>query len=559
MLGLGKQNKVAKDERDRFVGFAFAAADTLIELDRDRRIREVMGVAPNGKTQDLIGREFVGLLRDSDQAVVAAALVAAARGDRIRPTRIAFADGNGPGTTLTLSGWCLPDLAGRYFLALRDDSGPVAEPDQASDSETGLLGAESFNAAAASIAQAPGSGTMTLLDVEGLNDVRRRLTKEASTSLMRRIGSFLRGHSVSDALAARTSEETFGLVHDPGVDVRGLVATLRDIVAGADPSGQGIAVRDASVALDGEAITKDEAAKAVFYAIRRFGESRGTDVSLGSLSECCSSMVSESVDRLARLKHIIATDDFTIAAQAVVELSSRQPYYHEAVVDFGQAASEGGRLEDFAAQVGMVDELDARVVAKTVEALADLRTRGGKESSVAVNLSMASIERTAFIDGLERILRDKQNLRPKLWFEIGGTAGAANVAVVNRSIQALRRAGHRVCLDDFGVGSGAFDHLRGIEVDAVKIGGATVAKALTEPRARAFLKAMTGFCHDMGVEVIGNDVGDDRTAEFLAACGVRFGQGAMLGVPRPLKSLVGRVKRGPASLIAQTRRVLSPT
>jgi EAL domain-containing protein (putative c-di-GMP-specific phosphodiesterase class I) len=115
-----------------------------------------------------------------------------------------------------------------------------------------------------------------------------------------------------------------------------------------------------------------------------------------------------------------------------------------------------------------------------------------------------------------------------------------------------------VCLDDFGMGSAAFEHLRGIEADAVKIGGAIVAKALGDPRSRAFLKAMTGFCRDMGVEVIGNDVHDERTAQFLAACGVRFGQGSVLGGPRPIDGLVGRIKRGSSSLIAQTRRVLTP-
>lgn len=558
MLGLGRSNKVAKDERDRFVGFAFAAADTLIELDHDRRVREVMGVAPSG-AGDITGRDFVALLREADRAVITAALVAAARGDRIQPTRVGFAADEARGRTQTLSGWCLPDLGGRYFLALRENAEAPKDTAEAADEETGLLGTASFNAAAASVAKAPGGGTMTLLDVEGLNEVRQRLGKDASSSLMKRIGSFLRGHSVSDALAARTSEETFGLVHDPGTDVRGLVATLRDIVAGADPDGAGVSVRDASVALDGEAITKDEAAKAVLYAIRRFGESRGSEVSLGSLSECCTSMVSESVDRMARLKHVIGQDDFTILAQPVVDLANRQTYYFEALTRYRDEDRIGGPLEEFAIQVGMIGELDARVAAKAIGALAELRTRGGKETSLAINLSMASVGQPSFVASLESLLRDKPNLRPKLWFEISGTGSAPDLKAVNAALQRLRHAGHRVCLDDFGMGSAAFEHLRALEADAVKIGGATVAKALTDPRSRAFLKAMTGFCRDMGVEVIGNDVEDDRTAQFLAACGVRFGQGTLLGAPRPVDGLVGRIKRGPASLIAHTRRVLTPS
>src|SRR5476651_66575 len=77
-----------RNQRDRFVGFAFAAADLLIEVTHDGTIAFVAGAAQNlnGCTsENLVGTAFVELISAADRPVVAALVAALARGGRLVP------------------------------------------------------------------------------------------------------------------------------------------------------------------------------------------------------------------------------------------------------------------------------------------------------------------------------------------------------------------------------------------------------------------------------------------------------------------------------------------
>lgn len=558
MFGRRPLNSVAKDDRDRFVGFAFAAAETLVELDKEHRVVDVMGVGVTGPSHQAKGHPFVELLREEDRIVAGAALAAAARGGRIAPTRLLFAAGpHGPRAAI-LSGWCLPDLGGRYFLALREPTGTHADPGESTDEETGLLEIDAFKSAVAGVSAGEQPSTMTLLDVEGLTEASRALTAEDSRSLMKRIGGALKGFAMGGALAGRTSGDTFGVVHDPGVDVSGLTETLRQAVSRAAPAGKGLVVRNASVKLDGGAISPDEAAEAVLYAIRKFGETRGGASVLGSLSENCAALVTESVDRLARLKRVVAEGDFTLEIQAVANVANRSTWFFQALPRYPDDLGPSESVAEYAQQVGLAEDLALKTLDKSIAALDSLRAKVGKGLSISVTLPLASLASTEHFAGMEVRLRKVAHLRSKLVLEFAGRVPGDKAAAVNDAVQGLRRAGHVVCLSDFGVGSSSFDNLRTIEVNAVRVGIHTVARAVSNPRRRAFLKALASFCHDLGVEMIGDGVDDARTSEFLAACGVHFGQGTAFGPRRPIEGVLQSLKRKATNLVSETRRVLSP-
>src|SRR5690606_37979167 len=141
--------------------------------------------------------------------------------------------------------------------------------------------------------------------------------------------------------------------------------------------------------------------------------------------------------------------------------------------------------------------------------------RQGQRYKVAVNLSGTSIASRPFVAALHRPLRSHPNAAESLIFEITESAKTRNLAAVNATIQSLRRAGHKVCLDDFGAGAAAFQYLRELEVDVVKIDGAYVRGALRTEKSMAFLRAMAGLCHDLGITTVAEMVEDRRSLQFL--------------------------------------------
>jgi len=122
-------------------------------------------------------------------------------------------------------------------------------------------------------------------------------------------------------------------------------------------------------------------------------------------------------------------------------------------------------------------------------------------------------------------------MRRQIMFEITESSHIEDLHAANRFIQGLRRAGHQVCLDDFGAGSAALRYLHALDIDVVKIDGRYVRSAFEKPRNQAFLKAVVGLCHDLGVATIAEMVEDVSSVRMLRTCGVQFGQGYLFGEP----------------------------
>ena len=61
--------------------------------------------------------------------------------------------------------------------------------------------------------------------------------------------------------------------------------------------------------------------------------------------------------------------------------------------------------------------------------------------------------------------------RRRLIIEIAESAALADVAAANRRLGALRDAGIKLCIDDFGAGAASLEYIHGLSVDTVKIDG----------------------------------------------------------------------------------------
>ncbi|MFT5540251.1 MAG: EAL domain-containing protein (putative c-di-GMP-specific phosphodiesterase class I) [Alphaproteobacteria bacterium] len=161
----------------------------------------------------------------------------------------------------------------------------------------------------------------------------------------------------------------------------------------------------------------------------------------------------------------------------------------------------------------------------------DKADRRSPRYKVAVNLSGTSIASKPFVMKLHKLLAQYAGFAGSLIFEITESAKIRDLEKVNATVQSLRRAGHKVCLDDFGAGAAAFQYLRDLEVDVVKIDGAYVKGALKTEKGMAFLRAMAGLCNDLGITTIAEMVEDQQSRQFLRDCGVGYGQGYLFGRP----------------------------
>jgi EAL domain-containing protein (putative c-di-GMP-specific phosphodiesterase class I) len=532
-----------RQERDRFVALAFSSADILLELDTQGEIIFAAGSteALLGMGQDdLVGRPFIGIVAVRDRAMVEEAMAIAGTGTRINGLVLHMEGVLGTTPPMMLLGYRLQEMEGHYFLGLRlgaEDAVAFAAPSGEGLTESGLPDARSFARLAGEklkeIVYDDAECELTMMQLGGIEDLRERLDNESRKSLNEAIGGTLRAGAVGGELAGEIDAKNYGLIHQSELDIEALAARLAQIASDADPENTGVQIGRATVGLDAEAIRGGEAAKALGYIFTQFAQSDPDAFSIANLSEGLASMVDSTVQRIAEFRTLLNNAAFAVAFQPIVDLRTRQPHHYEALARFNTPSGKDKSPYEtitFAEQAGLICDFDLAMCAKVFEWLDEAGLQGHCYK-VAVNISGSSISNPNFVSALHRLLDQVRCDRDSILFEITESAKIKDLGKVNMALQSLRQAGHKVCLDDFGAGAAAFQYLRDLEVDVVKIDGAYVKGALKTAKGVAFLKAMAGLCNDLGIETVAEMVEEEKYVAFLQDCGVDFGQGYLFGRP----------------------------
>ncbi|MEM7654036.1 MAG: PAS domain-containing protein, partial [Pseudomonadota bacterium] len=111
-----------RSERDRFVAFAFSAADMLLELSPEQEILFAAGAtrALTGLTSDdLVGRKVLELIAPRDKELITVALEKCAGGNPLDETHLDIQSSDGSTTKAIINGYTLSRLNKHYFLAVR--------------------------------------------------------------------------------------------------------------------------------------------------------------------------------------------------------------------------------------------------------------------------------------------------------------------------------------------------------------------------------------------------------------------------------------------------------
>jgi EAL domain-containing protein (putative c-di-GMP-specific phosphodiesterase class I) len=273
-----------------------------------------------------------------------------------------------------------------------------------------------------------------------------------------------------------------------------------------------------------------EIAKAVVHTVHEHSLKAGSELSIHGLARNLDALADEAMFKLTTFRRLVHDGEFQPAFQPVVDLETGEAHHFEALVRFDPGAYNLKPYEfiTFAESIGLIHEFDLAMCRKVLDFL---ESGAHLNCVVAVNLSAGSLESPTFIASLLELLRRRDPVRRRLGFEVTETAKIADLATVNAFIQGLRREGHIVCLDDFGAGSAAFQYLRALQVDAVKIDGGYIKNARATSEGARFLKAMTWLIHELDIDTIAEMVEDEDHLAAIKSCNILFGQGYLFGKP----------------------------
>ena len=108
------------------------------------------------------------------------------------------------------------------------------------------------------------------------------------------------------------------------------------------------------------------------------------------------------------------------------------------------------------------------------------------------------------------------------------TAGASG------TLDELHRFGVRLAIDDFGTGYSSLSYLHRLPIDELKIDKAFIDWLGPSPTVGALVIAIVAAGQALGVEVVAEGIDSGEKLRAVTAIGCRYGQGFLLGEPRPI-------------------------
>jgi EAL domain-containing protein (putative c-di-GMP-specific phosphodiesterase class I) len=522
-----------RQQRDRFIAFAFAGADLLLEIKNDGTVLFSAGAAETlygFNDEDLLGKLLADLVHPRDRKRLDDALAHLQNTGRLDHTPLALTGATGAVSRLRMSGIRLPQFTCFHLsfarvphIVLAQDAMPGQQKDPKVDfAEMVVTLLNEANRLGREVA-------LTLMDLPPAQF--RGFEPNAANTLVATIQHTLEEVSVGGNSSARLSTASFGLVHERDKSGDHILSHLDGRVGAIkNRQGQKAQLRSATVNMDDTSLSNEDMSKALLYIINSYHKD-GDKFSFTSLREGAREAIEDTLLRVRNFRNSIRSGQLTLVFQPAVNLATGAVLNYEAYVRLNHngVLFTPTHILAFANEAGLTSELD---IAVCDQALSQMRD--GKSISplaqVVLNISCLSLTSPLFFKLLQAKLTQYKPLLGRLILELDDTAQLTNLGDAKRLVAKLRAQGIRISLGDFSGHGRSIELLRSLAVDFVKL-DQSVGTDATDPRGLAVLKAISGLCKELNVTAIAESVEDPRIIKILRDNGVAYAQGYSIEKP----------------------------
>lgn len=503
----------------RFLGFAFANADFLFEVDGQGTVAFATGASKDVVEGVAVGKPAGRMFTMADAAKFTTLTHSLPKGSRAGPFKLKLACG----TDVLVSMFRLSENGNQISCTLSKSSGR----NPAIDAKSGLSSRSGFLAAAATITGE--NDALALVDMPELPKMVAGMSEEDSTKLFASIGTAL--NKAGAKAAGRLSPSSFGVIAEAVGGTAKLAQKIRQAVKESE-AGR-LAIEETLVSLKGKDISDAQRDLVVRYVVDKFTNGRWDGPAASDAATQFNQMMEETQSKLRRLTETVADGSFAMSFQPVVSLKTGVTVHYEALARF-----RDGQTQDVVNMVEALGISDAFDLAVAVKVLAVAEARAAHAQNIAFNVSGNTICSPANFGLLAGLLTRKRALAPMLLVEISDSAAIDSLPDAAKAVAAMRAMGYRVGLDDFGAGAASLSYLHAIPVDFVKFDGGLIANLGKSARDDQLLSGLVRLCGELGVTTVAEHIENQAQADAAKAMGFDLAQGFHLGrdmaeIPKP--------------------------
>lgn len=259
---------------------------------------------------------------------------------------------------------------------------------------------------------------------------------------------------------------------------------------------------------------------ALYHAKRRHRgqiEVLSTDLSQG---------IMEVFSRGFELRNAIENGDIEPTFQPITDLRTGQPIAYEVLANMrrGELMLPASEFIMVAEDLGLVREIDLCVIRKALE-------QAPGEVELFLNISLLSFHDVNFGGELLRLLAPACQAGRLVTIEITERETISLTDKLLADIQALRDAGCKLALDDFGQGYSTFSYLRSFRPEYLKIDGSFVERILESDADRTIIEHIHSLSRSFGAVSIAESLESEAIRAAVMKVGIHCGQGYHYGRP----------------------------
>ena len=156
----------------------------------------------------------------------------------------------------------------------------------------------------------------------------------------------------------------------------------------------------------------------------------------------------------------------------------------------------------------------------------------GSDYEFSINITASDI-RLGYLLEFLKLYCKKHNIAPqRVVLELLEDIVTLTEGNMLEQIEALRKAGFKIAIDDFGMENSNFSRLLELHPDYLKIDGAFIKDILTNKKSQIIVEAIVGVCKESDIKVIAEFVSSAEIYEYLKTLNVDYAQGYYIGKPR---------------------------
>lgn len=151
--------------------------------------------------------------------------------------------------------------------------------------------------------------------------------------------------------------------------------------------------------------------------------------------------------------------------------------------------------------------------------------------AVSINISAKSFEAHDFLDHIIEITNNYHVLPSKIQLELTERVIIKDIETSIKKMDAIKRAGFKIALDDFGIGYSSLSYLVQLPIDVVKIDRSFIMHMHDNLESKSIVDAIISMCHTIGIDVVAEGIESFEDEDYLKSRFCNYGQGYYFDKP----------------------------